>query len=178
MSDFISSIKITDKDKKDAIAKILFTVIHSTRIMSLNEVLQLLKKQKEHFDDEVQDNQQIEQKLNQNEILAAYSLAKELRISIMSSSNRKLFEYLELDLFSVNEENLLKFINEVVKDIELTNKRNSNAKWSLQVGKIFSRLEGKNPCNENEENEIIKQRSDNSCKSDDKIIDLSKYWEK
>jgi len=99
MSDFISSIKITDKDKKDAIAKILFTVIHSTRIMSLNEVLQLLKKQKEHFDDEVQDNQQIEQKLNQNEILAAYSLAKELRISIMSSSNRKLFEYLELDLF-------------------------------------------------------------------------------
>ena len=44
MSDFLNSIKITDEDKKRAINKILFTIIHSVRILSLNEVLQFFKK--------------------------------------------------------------------------------------------------------------------------------------
>lgn len=174
MNDFLNSIKITDEDKKRAISKILFTVIHSTRIMSLSEVLQFLKKQKEHFGDDIQDEQQIEEKLNENEILAAYSLAREVRISIMASSNKKLLEYLELDLASVNEEKLLKFINETIKDIELTKKRTPNLEWSLQVGKIFKRLEGKNPCNEEE---ITQQWIDNSNKSS-KIIKFSDNLEK
>ena len=156
-----------------SISKILFTVIHSTRIISLDEVLHLFDKQKEHFDD-VQSNQQIQQKLNQNEILAAYSLAKEVKISIMASSNKKLLEYLELTLGSVNEDNLMKFINEAVKDIELTKKRTPNVEWRLQTGKIFKRLDGKNPCNEEE---ITHEWVENLNKSN-KIIELKDYLQK
>ena len=135
-----------------------------------------LKKDKEHFGDDIQNEQQIEQKLNENEILAAYSLAKEVKISIMASSNEELLEYLELGLGSVNEENLLKFINETVKDIELTKKRTPNLEWNLQVGKIFKRLEGKNPCNEEE---FTQQWAENSNRnSSGKIIKLSDYLEK
>jgi len=171
MSDFLDSIKITDEDKKDAMSRILFTVINSTRIMSLDEILQHLKKYKEDCD-YLKDNKQIEQKLNENEILAVYSLAKEVRISIEASINKRLLEYLELGLASANEENLLRFIDETIKDIELSKKINPNIEWRLQVGKIFSRLEGKNPYEE----EILKRKLDNSTKGN--IIKLSNYSEK
>jgi len=178
MNDFLNSIKITDKDKKDAISKILYAVINSPGIMSLNEVLQFFEKQEKYFDDDIDNKKQIEQSLSENEILAAYALSKEIKISIMSSTNKELIEYLELSLASVNEDNLLKFINETIKDIELTKKRTPNVEWTLQVGKIFRRLQGKNPCNEHEEEEITNQWSKSSEKKMGKIIDLSKYWEK
>lgn len=171
MSDFLDLIKITDEDKKDAMSRILFTVINSTRIMSLDETLQHLKEYKENCD-YLKDNKQIEQKLNENEILAVYSLAREVRISIEASTNKRLLEYLELGLASANEENLLRFINETIKDIELSKKINPNIEWRLQVEKIFSRLEGK----KSYEEEILKQKIDNSRKGN--IIKLSNYSEK
>ena len=74
--------------------------------------------------------------------------------------------------------NLLKFINEMIKDIELTKKRTPNVEWTLQVGKIFRRLQGKNPCNEYEEDQITKKWSGNSSKKRGNIINLSEYLEK
>jgi len=147
MSDFLDSIKVTKEDKKTAISKVVFNMIHSINVLSFNEVLE--------------SNNGIKEKLSQNELLATYSLAKEIRISMIASANRnkKLFDYLELKTTSINEENLLKFVDEIVKDIEFTQKRAPKTKWDLQVGKIFLRLEGKNPYSEED---FIQEETDNS----------------
>ena len=176
MSDFLNSIRITDEEKKKAISKILFSVMHASTILSLNEIIQNLKETEELGVDIEDKGKQIKEKLTQHEMLAAYSLAKEIKISMMNSShnNKKLFNYLELNLGSVNEDNLFKFTNEIVKDIEYTKRNTPNANWSLQIGKIFSRLEGKNPYSEQDS---TKDKQDNSDKAN-KIIDLSEYLEK
>ena len=171
MSEFLDSIKITDEDKKRAITKMLFTVIHEPRIMSLEETLQILNRK---FDEREEQQLVIEQKLSQNEILATYSLAKELKISIITSSNKELREYLELTIGTVNEEKLLKFINEAIRDIELTKRRTPKLEWNLQIGKILRRLEGKGPYNEEEMTKQWKEDSNRNCK----IIKLSDYLEK
>lgn len=141
MSDFLNSIKITDDDKKEAMARILFIMRYSEGILSLNEILEAAESNSEVAGH----HKKIKDTLNENEILATYSLAREVKISILGSSNRnkKLLDYLELDIVSVNNDNLLRFINESVKDIENLKKSNPNLKWSLQVNKIFSRLEGR-----------------------------------
>lgn len=161
MSNFLNSIKITDDDKKTAISDILNTVINSPKIMSLEEVLNI----------EMGNGKQVQQNLSQNEIIATYSLAREIKILTVSLSrnNRKLIEYLELTVSSFNEDNLLKFISEAAKDIEITKKRTPKAKWSLQVEKIFARLDGKNPYDDiefvkpdNTENKIQNKNEKNS----------------
>jgi hypothetical protein len=136
MSDFLDSIKVTDEEKKKSMSRIIFIMMNSANILSLNE---LLKQYNE-----------IKEKLNENEILAIYSLAKQMKQSIISSSNRnkKLFEFLDLNSNSINEDKLLEFIKYAVKDIEVTSKRTPNVKWSLQIGKIFLRMEGKDPYEE------------------------------
>lgn len=146
MSEFLDSIKITDDDKKEAMARMLFIMLHSTDILSLNEISEAEKINRKTLD-KLEFEEDIKEKLNENEMLATYSLAREAKISILSSSNRnrKLLDYLELGTGSVNRDKLQTFINQAVKDIEALKRNNPKVKWRLQVNKIFSRLEGIDP---------------------------------
>lgn len=164
MSDLRSSIKITSEEKKSTMEFILFNMIHSADVMSLYEVLQL--------------KQQIKSVLNENEICATYNLGREIKISMSTSKrNEDLFEYLELNSYSVNNDKLLKFINEVVKDIEKTKKNMPKIPWSLQVNKILARLKGKDPANdekfENENRYDVGKVSSESDIRRSKIIKVS-----
>ena len=124
----------------------------------------------------------IQYKLNENEILATYSLAKEMKIALLSSSNRnrELLDYLELVTVSINGDKLLKFVNESVRDIEKLKKSNPNVKWSLQANKILSRLKDKDL----EKDEVLEYNIENKdlvleepeTKSDDKIIKFPKEY--
>ncbi|MBQ2917342.1 MAG: hypothetical protein IJE59_04150 [Clostridia bacterium] len=150
MSNFLDSIKITDEEKKKFMSKIIFTMIHSTKILSLDELL------------EEADN--IKEKLSENEILATYSLAREIKKIVISSSdrNKEILEHLEVRSFSINEDKLFEFVNRSVKDIEDTKRRTPNLKWRLQIGKILKRLEGIDPYTEEldkyEKEQAIKKR--------------------
>lgn len=177
MSDFLNSIRITDDDKKEAMSRMLFIMMYSSGILSLDEILEVAEVNSKALDTEGT-RRKIQDKLNENEMLAAYSLAREVKISILSSSNsnRKLLDYLELDTVSVNKDKLLRFINESVKDIENLKRSNPNIEWSLQVNKIFSRLEGKDPT----KGEVLGYESENNTntvqseprRANDKIIKL------
>ncbi len=190
MNDFLNSVRVTNEDKKLTMSKLLSIVIYSTTLLSLNEILELPSNTDNGLNSDTfaELRKEIKSKLNENEILATYSLAKEMKISMLSSNyNKKLFEYLEWDSYSLNNDKLLKFINEVVKDIESNKKSNRNVKWALQTNKIFSRLEGKNTYEEDDEDKF-RGSSDNK-KNDsfnhgetsiesDKIIKLSEYLTK
>lgn len=164
MSNFLDSIKITNEEKKKIMSKIIFTMIHSTKILSLNELL------------EKTDN--IKEKLTENEILATYSLAREIKKIVVSSSdrNKEILEHLEVRSFSINEDKLFEFVNRSVKDIEDTKRRTPNLKWRLQVGKILTRLAGNDPYSE--ELAIYKEEQEQKEKAKGDIINLKEYLEK
>lgn len=145
MSDFLNSIKITDDDKKEAMARILFIMRYSEGILSLNEILEAAEANSEVAGH----HKKIKDTLNENEILATYSLAKRTKMAILGSHdiNRKLLDYLEFDTISFNSEKILKFVNEEVNDMENLKIVNPNAKWSLQINRILLKLEGKDPAN-------------------------------
>ncbi len=178
MSNFLDTIKITDEDKKKTMSSIVLIMLYSQGIMSLEEILQTEEMNGKVIDGE-RTHRKIQDKLNENEILATYSLAKEIKISILGSSdrNRKLLDYLELGTVSLNSDKLLRFVNEAVRDIETLKRHNPNVEWNLQINKIFSRLEGKDPT----KGEVLGCESEepvdrNSNKIGDKIIKFPKEY--
>lgn len=180
MSSFLEDIRITDDDKKKIMTRILFTMMYSSKILSIDELLERDRLNKKKLDETVSENS-IEDKLNENEILATYSLGKEIKIVIMSYSNRnrELLDYLELKADSVNSDKLLKFVNEAVKDIEDLKSNNPNATWSLQINKILSNLK-----KEKLDDEVLiyqyKEKPDSvvnkSTKTSNKIIRFPKEY--
>lgn len=161
MNEFIDSIKVTKEDKQKAMEKILYSIINSSNIVSLNDVLN--------------NQNEMRKVLNEDELLASYSLALEIKKQIISSNtNEQLMEYLGLEFNTLNKDNLLKFINQSVKDIETQRKRTPNLKWRLQTKKIFDRLEGNQPFNEEEFEEAEQKNADKT----NKIIKFPENFEK
>lgn len=157
MSEFLESIKVTKEDKQNAMSKILYSIINSTNFLSLSD---LLKKQ-----------QDLKSVLSEDELLAIHSLSSELKRQIVSSNHdKRLIKYLGLTSDSLDKDNLSTFINQAVKDIQAQRKRNPNLKWGLQIGKIFDRLEGKDPYEE----ELGKQEENKSGT----IIQIEEYQDK
>lgn len=147
MSEFLESIKVTKEDKQNAMSKVLYIIINSTNLLSLSD---LLKKQPDFIS-----------VLSEDELLAIHSLSLEVKRHIVSSNqDNELIEYLDLTSDSLNKDNLSIFINQAVKDKQAQMKRNPNLKWHLQTKKIFDRLEGKNPYEE----ELAKREENKSGK--------------
>lgn len=147
MSEFLESIKVTKEDKQNAMSKVLYIIINSTNLLSLSD---LLKKQPDLIS-----------VLSEDELLAIHSLSSEVKRQIVScNQDNELIEYLDLTSDSLNKDNLSIFINQAVKDMQAQRKRNPNLKWHLQTKKIFDRLEGKNPYEE----ELAKREENKSGK--------------
>lgn len=147
MSEFLESIKVTKEDKQNAMSKVLYIIINSTNLLSLSD---LLKKQPDFIS-----------VLSEDELLAIHSLSSEVKRQIVScNQDNELIEYLDLTSDSLNKDNLSIFINQAVKDMQAQRKRNPNLKWHLQTKKIFDRLEGKNPYEE----ELAKREENKSGK--------------
>lgn len=147
MSGFLESIKVTKEDKQNAMSKVLYIIINSTNLLSLSD---LLKKQPDLIS-----------VLSEDELLAIHNLSSEVKRHIVSSNqDNELIEYLDLTSDSLNKDNLSIFINQAVKDMQAQRKRNPNLKWHLQTKKIFDRLEGKNPYEE----ELAKREENKSGK--------------
>lgn len=135
MNTFKDEIKVTEDDKKNVMCKVLYTMMNSSLLMRMDEVINIQK--------------DVSRKLSEEEFLAIYNLSLEIRKSMESSNvNERLYNYLGLNKNSLNSVKLYEFVNAIVKDIKTTKKRNSNLKWSLQVNKIFKRMEGKDPYEE------------------------------
>lgn len=148
MSEFKEGIKVlSDEDKKRIMVDILITMINSNTVLSEEEI--------------IKNTNGNANKLSSDEFTAIYALAFEVKKCVFSSKiNKKLFEFLNLSKYCENDEgNLLKFIKATVKDIEQSRIYSPNNKWSLQVDKIFDRLDGKNPYKD--EMEVIKYREEN-----------------
>lgn len=146
MDDFIQSIKVTSEDKQNMMINVLNTVINCSTVPSINDIVGNIK--------------DIKVKLTDDEILAIYSLSISIQEQLKTGNHyQKLFDYLTLDLYpNINKENLLTFINQAVLDIKDTKARNPKIKWYLQTGKIFARLDGKNPYKEEIEIEKDKDK--------------------
>lgn len=148
MSNFKEDIKVlSDEDKKIIMVDILIAMLNATTTLSEVEI----KKATNGNAD----------KLSPDEFIAIYSLAFEIKKCVFSSRiNKKLFEFLNMDEYCVNDKgNLLKFIKATVKDIEQSRIYSSKSKWSLQIDKIFDRMEGKNPYED--EMKVINYRKNN-----------------
>ncbi len=153
-NNFFDSIKITEEDKKKAMMNILQIVSNSVYLLSLKEVIQY-------------DNT-LTSRLTEDEILAMYSLAREVKISrLASKQNEELYQYL-------NDEKILEFIKVAVEDMQDTRKT-PNAKWSLSVNKILSRLESKG---KDSSGEVLIMKKSEKKNEDSNIIDISEYLDK
>lgn len=158
MDNFLSSIKINKNEKKEAMSTVIFNMIHSSKVLSLNEL--------------IEGREELLNKLNTDELYVTYSLAKKIKISIMNYRfNQELFEYLELKLHSLNADKLLIFVNKAIEDMHEVTNRNPNSKWSLQVGKILLRINSTNQ-HDDEINEGSSQKRSTNKKTEksNKII--------
>lgn len=134
MNEFKKDIqKPTEEEKKTKMVDIIVTIINSDLVLSFEELENYVK--------------EIRKKLSEDEITAIYNLAVYLKKSIITSRyDNRLNEFLNISNYCQNDEgNLLKFINAVVTDIEKTREIFPERKWELQIDKIFDRMEGKNP---------------------------------
>lgn len=134
MSNLRDDIKVpTDEEKKAVLVNILCNMINSGDILSSEQIRKRVSG--------------IGEKLSEDEFTAIYSLAVEIKKSILvSKNNEKLFEFLNISEYCQNDNgNLLKFINATVQDISQTREFFPGTRWYLQVGKIFDRMAGKNP---------------------------------
>lgn len=134
MNDFIKDIKKpTEEEKVAKMADIIVTMLNSNLVLSL-----------EDLEEQIRD---IRKKLSEDEIMAIYNLAVCIKKDTISSRhNNKLIDFLDLSSYCQNDRNnLLAFVKATVQDIQETRIVFPSKKWSLQVDKIFDRLEGKNP---------------------------------
>ena len=121
-----------DVDKKRRVMEnLLLVMINSPQVLDFCE---LSKKKSESMD-----------YLNEEETLAIYSLALEVRKSIAAGRNYndRLKDYLWGEDGSINTRNLLKFVNYELSDMTTTKVVNPNQKWSLSINKIFKAIEEK-----------------------------------
>lgn len=128
MSDFLNYIKVTDEDKKDAMKSIILEILIRPGILDLDGVLELAS--------------DVKNKLNEDEILATYQLAKEIKIK----KRPEVLEYISLkNGYEIDGDKLLIFINKAVEDKKIGEKRFPHAKgeWKLSTRKILDRLNGK-----------------------------------
>lgn len=128
MSDFTDSIKISEKDKKDAMKSIVLEVLIRPGVLELEEVLKLAT--------------DVKNKLNEDEILATYQLAKQIK----TKKRPEVLEYINLrNGYEIDEDKLLTFIKKAVEDKRIGEKRFPHAKgeWKLSTRKILDRLNGK-----------------------------------
>ena len=150
MNDFIKDIKKpTDEEKIRLYKDILIIMLNSGTILSYEEIQKML-------------NRNIREILSQNEITAIYNLSAQMqKYSLMGRFSERIFEFLNIsiDYEEIDTDNLMRFIDATVQDIEKTRKYLPNTKWQFQINKIFDRMEGKDPYEG--ELEIIKQRHKN-----------------
>ena len=121
-----------DVDKKRRVMEnLLLVMINSPQVLDFCE---LSKKKSESIN-----------YLNEEEKLAIYSLALEVRKSISAGRNynARLKDYLWEEDGSINTRNLLKFVNYEVDDIVTTKAIKPKQKWSLSINKIFKAIEEK-----------------------------------
>lgn len=148
MSNLREEIRIpTEEQKRDVYVNIILNMINSSNLLSPEEIMRVVKL--------------IEEKLSQDEFTAIYSIAVEVKKAIlMPKTNKRLIEFLNISEYCKNDNgNLLKFINATVDNIQQERKLFPNRKWYLHVGKIFDRMEGKDPYGD--EMKIKKARIEN-----------------
>ena len=127
--------KPTNEEKRDLYRDVLITMLNSGTILSFEEIQKRV-------------NKNIGKTLSQDEAIAIYNLASQLqKYSLVGKFSEKIFNFLKLgvDYHEMDIENLVNFINATVQDIEKTRKYFPNAKWQFQINKIFDRMEGKDP---------------------------------
>lgn len=118
---FKESIRVDNEGKKKAMMTMLQTMINSTIILSYKEM------------NERTNN--IDSKLNEDEKLATYNLAKKIKEAITKS---KLTE----DMMKlIGGENLLEFIKYSVEDMHKMKVTNPDLQYSLSISKILKRIE-------------------------------------
>lgn len=134
MSNLREEIKMpTEEEKREVYLNIILNMINSSKIISQEKISKIVEG--------------IESKLSPDEFTAIYNIAVEVKKAIaMPKTNKRLLEFLNVSENCQNDNgNLLKFVNATVNNIEQERRFFPKRKWYLQVGKIFDRMEGKDP---------------------------------
>lgn len=127
--------KPTDEEKIILYKDILIIMLNSGTILSYEEIQKMV-------------NKPIGKTLSQDEATAIYNLAAQLqKYSLMGKFAERIFDFLNIsvDYDEIDTDNLMKFIEATVQDIEKTRKCLPKTKWQIQINKIFARMEGKDP---------------------------------
>lgn len=127
MSDFTDSIKISERDKKGAMKRIVLEVLIRPGVLELEEVLELAT--------------DVKNKLNEDEISATYQLAKQIKIK----KRPEVLEYINLrNGYEIDEDKLLIFIKKAVEYKRIGEERfpHAKGKWTLPTLKILKMVNG------------------------------------
>ncbi len=137
MGNLKESIKLpSEEEKKLIFMDIIFNLLNSSNILFPNDLIEKMP--------------QIREKLSEDEFNVVYSLALEIKKSILGlKRNDRLLEFLNISEYCKNDNgNLMRFIKAAIENIQQERKFFPNRKWELQVGKIFDRMNGKDPYGE------------------------------
>lgn len=128
MNDFMENIKITKEDKQESMKNILYTMINSDKIISLEELSKRASKSCS--------------KLNENELRATYQLAKEVKVLTKSSNqSAKLLEYLGIKYtLDFDEDKLFELVSRIAEEIY----KHGNAPTTMEALKRLEEDENNN----------------------------------
>lgn len=127
MSNIRNEITYDVNKKRLIMEKIFLTIINSPRILEVDE---LSKMRNEKY-------------ITHEEFIATYTLALEVKKTMMVGAKRKekLYQFLWNEEGLLNSNNLLKFVNYEVADMAEMKINNPEIKWRLSINKILKKID-------------------------------------